>query len=206
MYIAKKYKILFAALSALALIVYFLPIGFYDSEYGYTYFFENGADYGYYLMAWEHVGFTLLLIITAIITIALIGGIVLYLAKDNGTLAIIATSVFFFWILFIFFKSIGYVRFSSGLNIYGERYNYAYTYTPTYLALIEWVLLAGSIATCVIGDKKRIDEKEVKQVKVVNHVMPSSNADELAKYKQLLDNGIITQEEFDAKKKQLLGM
>ena len=34
----------------------------------------------------------------------------------------------------------------------------------------------------------------------------SSNADELAKFKKLLDDGIITQEEYDAKKKQLLGL
>jgi hypothetical protein len=33
-----------------------------------------------------------------------------------------------------------------------------------------------------------------------------SNFDEIAKLKQLLDNGAITQEEFDAKKKQLLGL
>ena len=33
-----------------------------------------------------------------------------------------------------------------------------------------------------------------------------SAADELKKYKDLLDAGIITQEEFDAKKKQLLGL
>lgn len=33
-----------------------------------------------------------------------------------------------------------------------------------------------------------------------------SNADELKKYKELLDAGVITQEEFDAKKKQLLGV
>lgn len=31
-------------------------------------------------------------------------------------------------------------------------------------------------------------------------------ADEIAKYKELLDNGALTQEEFDAKKKQLLGL
>ena len=31
-------------------------------------------------------------------------------------------------------------------------------------------------------------------------------ADEIKKYKELLDNGIITQEEFEAKKKQLLGL
>ena len=34
----------------------------------------------------------------------------------------------------------------------------------------------------------------------------TSNADELKKFKELLDSGIITQEEFDAKKKQLLGL
>ena len=34
----------------------------------------------------------------------------------------------------------------------------------------------------------------------------STPADELKKYKELLDSGIITQEEFDAKKKQLLGL
>ena len=33
-----------------------------------------------------------------------------------------------------------------------------------------------------------------------------SNAEELKKYKELLDGGVITQEEFDAKKKQLLGL
>lgn len=33
-----------------------------------------------------------------------------------------------------------------------------------------------------------------------------SNADELKKFKELLDSGIISQEEFEAKKKQLLGL
>lgn len=34
----------------------------------------------------------------------------------------------------------------------------------------------------------------------------TSSADEIAKFKKLLDDGTITQEEFDAKKKQLLGL
>ena len=33
-----------------------------------------------------------------------------------------------------------------------------------------------------------------------------SVADELKKYKALLDDGVLTQEEFDAKKKELLGL
>ncbi len=40
----------------------------------------------------------------------------------------------------------------------------------------------------------------------VNAVSIVSAADELKKFKELLDSGIITQEEFDAKKKQLLGL
>ena len=35
---------------------------------------------------------------------------------------------------------------------------------------------------------------------------PLSGADEILKYKQLLDDGIITEEEFQAKKKQILGI
>ncbi|MDD3003008.1 MAG: SHOCT domain-containing protein [Candidatus Shapirobacteria bacterium] len=35
---------------------------------------------------------------------------------------------------------------------------------------------------------------------------PTSVADEIKKYKSLLDDGVITQEEFSAKKKQLLGI
>ena len=34
----------------------------------------------------------------------------------------------------------------------------------------------------------------------------SSQADELKKYKELLDNGVISQEEFNVKKKQLLDL
>ena len=37
-------------------------------------------------------------------------------------------------------------------------------------------------------------------------VLASSPADELKKYKELLDMDVITKEEFDAKKKQLLGL
>ena len=40
----------------------------------------------------------------------------------------------------------------------------------------------------------------------IKQEIPQSNADELKKFKELLDMGVITQEEFDAKKKQLLGL
>lgn len=37
-------------------------------------------------------------------------------------------------------------------------------------------------------------------------IQQASGADELKKFKELLDMGVITQEEFDAKKKQILGL
>lgn len=46
--------------------------------------------------------------------------------------------------------------------------------------------------------------KEARSPKVVS--VSTSAADEVIKLKSLLDMGIITQEEFDAKKKQLLGL
>ena len=53
--------------------------------------------------------------------------------------------------------------------------------------------------------KKRVDEiKSSKNAPAV--VSQVSAADEIKKFKELLDMGVITQEEFDAKKKQLLGL
>lgn len=41
---------------------------------------------------------------------------------------------------------------------------------------------------------------------IIKQETSQSNADELKKYKELLDSGAITQEEYDAKKKELLGL
>ncbi len=51
----------------------------------------------------------------------------------------------------------------------------------------------------------RQDEKKVEN-KPIEPVAKTSDADEIKKYKELLDSGIITQEEFDTKKKQILGL
>ena len=47
-------------------------------------------------------------------------------------------------------------------------------------------------------------QSESKNNAINANMFPTSTADELKKYKELLDAGIITQEEFEAKKKQLL--
>jgi len=48
--------------------------------------------------------------------------------------------------------------------------------------------------------------QSLKTPKSAAAIQQTSAADELRKFKELLDMGVITQEEFDAKKKQLLGL
>ena len=66
------------------------------------------------------------------------------------------------------------------------------------------VLLVCMVCVIVISIVKRSPLiVGLPKIEVQNTV---TNADELQKYKDLLDNGAITQEEFDEKKKQLLGL
>lgn len=55
-------------------------------------------------------------------------------------------------------------------------------------------------------NKLIIERQEKVKAEPVKQEAPASNLDEIKKVKELLDAGIITQEEFDAKKKQLLGL
>ena len=70
-----------------------------------------------------------------------------------------------------------------------------------FICLIAIIVLAIVKRTTLVVPK---EEKQPQQV--INNIQETSNADELKKYKDLLDSGVITQEEFDQKKKQLLGL
>ena len=59
---------------------------------------------------------------------------------------------------------------------------------------------------CHSTDVRTISKEEWDAEKAKNNSAVLSSADELKKFKELLDMGAITQEEFDAKKKQLLGL
>ena len=64
---------------------------------------------------------------------------------------------------------------------------------------------------CGSMDVRTLSKEEwaTEQAKTAQGSTPASAvsaADELKKFKELLDSGVITQEEFDAKKKQLLGL
>lgn len=59
---------------------------------------------------------------------------------------------------------------------------------------------------CHSTDLVEITAEEAKNVPAQQNAPAASAMDELKKLKELLDMGIVTQEEFDAKKKQLLGL
>ena len=59
---------------------------------------------------------------------------------------------------------------------------------------------------CHSTDVRTISKEEWNAEKAKRNSTAISYADELKKYKELLDLGVISQEEFDAKKKQLLGL
>ena len=85
-----------------------------------------------------------------------------------------------------------------------------FTLSPVHLeisALYKAFVILCSIAIVVIAVIKR-SSRIVPAVEksATTIIQAASSADELKKYKELLDSGVITQEEFDAKKKQLMGL
>ena len=58
--------------------------------------------------------------------------------------------------------------------------------------------------TLTVETEQKIEE--IKNAPAGGVVQQASPAEELKKYKELLDMGVVTQEEFEAKKKQILGL
>ena len=95
-------------------------------------------------------------------------------------------------------------------NIYEETNpfdNYIYTYSPGafyYLIIAIFIIVIITLIVGVVVSKRTPEESQASTSIVTTS--NTSNADELKKFKELLDSGVITQEEFEAKKKQLLGL
>lgn len=85
-----------------------------------------------------------------------------------------------------------------------------FTSSPVYLeisALYKFFAILCSIAIVALSVIKRSSRiVPIVEKATTTIVQTASNADELKKYKELLDSGVITQEEFDTKKKQLMGL
>ena len=143
------------------------------------------------------VGITIFLIICSII-MCLISAMQKSTKKDS---ALHAALPIINIVLFIFFCNESAAR---------DTFESSSLITFTALPVLDTILLL-LFAAIVVGFVKRsrlIVPRTKETLQAVSSAVPTSqsNADELKKYKDLLDQGVITQEEFDAKKKQLLGL
>lgn len=102
-------------------------------------------------------------------------------------------------------------------------YTLVWAYSSRYIGLKKgytncywfgfWLGFIGFIIVCVLPPEESENNKgTVNKTKIINDyelpkaLKPTNRVSELKEYKELLDSGIITKEEFEAKKKQLLGL
>ena len=86
-------------------------------------------------------------------------------------------------------------------NRHGDDFSrYYFTYSPLFGYKLEFAVLIIASLLCILIASGLLNDKE-KKIRINN-----SSADELSKYKSLLETGVITEAEFEAKKKQLLGL
>ena len=101
--------------------------------------------------------------------------------------------------------TLGYLQFETASGIMNNRASNmfnenSFTWDPSALSNETVEEVANFV-------KGKIDEcKRSKSMGYAPAPAAASSADELKKFKDLLDAGIISQEEFDSKKKQLLGL
>ncbi len=92
--------------------------------------------------------------------------------------------------------------FTRGIMVADYTYVEVAEYFKHYLSFKSvGAVLLNSLSGVFIGLSQSEEKKQIVAVSTDD----SSTADKLEKLKSFLDNGVITQEEFDAKKKQILG-
>ena len=150
---------------------------------------------------------TIIMVVGMILFAAFIGAVVVYAlqyaakgAKRNWLIPVILSCV-----ELVLLVSIS-ILIEVGDRAYSD-WEYKYSLQP--IAYVTLFITVALVVITILGYKKAatkgIEEETPKiyRTEVVNNI---ASADELKKYKELLDSGVISQEEFDAKKKQLLGL
>ncbi len=148
------------------------------------------------------VGKILAIILIAVLAISFVAYLFSYLQKENKLANAYFYMPFISFILLIAFAFYAYAFAEV------DTTNWRYEWTINWLF---YIIISLHILTIVFSillkfrkysyEPKRMFAKEQYSANVV-----SSAADDIKKYKELLDLGIISQEEFDTKKKQLLGL
>lgn len=90
------------------------------------------------------------------------------------------------------------------ISLFFDREEY-YAYDTYYILWIFAIALAVFLVLSILSTE--YGPRQLQTVKIIQPISgKESSADEIMKFKELLDSGVITQEEFDAKKKEILGV
>lgn len=90
------------------------------------------------------------------------------------------------------------------ISLFFDR-EYEYVSDTYYILWIFAIALAVFLVLSILSTED--GPRQLQTVKIIQTANgKKSSADEIMKFKELLDSGVITQEEFDAKKKEILGV
>lgn len=210
-YISPKNKKIFMILVLAGLALYVIPLGFdsvankwyhplkrlFDLNYLLYVFNTSMTNYWYAIIRGCYSLSSVLssLVATVIVPLLYICSFIFYY-KDKGKVAVYLQAVLLLIVIITLITSMFVYR-----DVPDDTYD-----RPTFFALILPLEIIATIIVGLRGVKTATNEKPIaaKKVEVING--NTSSADELRKYRELLDSGVISQEEFDAKKKQLLGL
>ena len=154
---------------------------------------ESSYEWAIYVIG----SFSILFLIIAIALIAL--SIYNILAKKHFDLSIIVTCI----VTSFLYTTIGIVFTSIAKETYGDYYQFnTSAYIPLILQAVLFIIytIIKNPGNLFVTDKK----SENKPVPVLNKAILEE--EQIKKYKDLFEQGIITEEEFNAKRKQILGI
>ena len=210
----KSRKKIFTVLAIIATIIYFLPISHAivrNEDYwgnqiqmliNPVFLSELISDYGNYQGGSFYIftaGLTnqLLLLLLAVPILEIMA--IVFFRKGKFKTTLLLQTLFLVYSVFAIAQGL-ILNDPSPYHVFSVLASFAH-YRPLVTSLILPVVTGLSVSVCM---KEVKSHKKPIKVEVV--AKDNSNADELKKYKELLDMGAITQEEFDAKKKELLNL
>jgi uncharacterized membrane protein YgaE (UPF0421/DUF939 family) len=131
--------------------------------------------------------------------------------------ALIGGLSFFLICCFLYFSMVS--TFTSSIATGPGEIEVTYELTPLFVSFLIGAVIGGAIGAIINYfksknekaldiNKERVTDKSEKLQEPVSAIAESTDTEgikEISKYKVLLDEGIITQEEFDTKKKELIG-
>ena len=211
-----------AVISAIMLLNAFIDnLGDYDSLYETYSKHQNDGDCGYWYESWEtcwsceevrgktKIGFAIsetfeedfIFCLSPFAALALIGGLI-YGWLHSYELTVTDKRIY------------GKVAWGKRVDLPVDSISAIATVTiskgvsvSTSSGRISFLIIKNADEIYKIMNNLLIKRQQEKADSSVSATAPKNDeADQLKKYKDLLDSGVITQEEFDAKKKQLLGL